>query len=101
MAQPTKVQAVLTARPGREAELEALLRSMLGPSRNEAGNRRYDLWRDPEHAGRFVLDELYVDGAAVVLHRATDHFKHYLSVIGDLAERQAHVVTPVDVAGLD
>lgn len=101
MANPTKIQAVLTARPGKEAELEALLRGLIAPSRSESGNRRYDLWRDPEHAGRFILDELYVDGDAVLSHRATDHFKHYLSIVGDIAERQAYVVTPVDVAGID
>ncbi|NEJ82839.1 antibiotic biosynthesis monooxygenase, partial [Rhizobium leguminosarum] len=39
-----KVYAVLTAKSGKEKELEELLRGMAAPSRTEAGNLRYDLW---------------------------------------------------------
>jgi quinol monooxygenase YgiN len=45
-----------------------------------------------------VLDELYVDNAAVAAHRETLHFKDYLSKIGDLAERNAFVLDPALVA---
>ena len=93
-----KIVAVLTARPGKADELKALLSGMLAPSRAEAGCLRYDLWRDQANAGRFVLDELYVDDAAIAAHRETAHFKRYLAKIGDLAERSALVVDPVDVA---
>jgi quinol monooxygenase YgiN len=92
-----KIVAVLEAKPGREAELESLLRGMLAPSRAEDGNLRYDLWRDPQDANRFILDELYTDDAAITSHRATPHFRHYLSQIGDLAARTALVLHPMDV----
>lgn len=98
MSAQVKVTAVLTARPGKAAELRALLESLIAPSRAEPGNLRYDLWADPADPNRFVLDELYVDGAANTAHRATSHFQHYLSKINDLADRSALTLAPLDVA---
>ncbi|MDR5837301.1 putative quinol monooxygenase [Caballeronia sp. LZ034LL] len=92
-----KVVAILKAKPGREEELAALLHGMTGPSRAEAGNLRYDLWQDVDNAGQFVLDELYLSHDAIASHRSTAHFQHYLSRIGELAERTAVVVKAVDV----
>ncbi|MGA0601197.1 putative quinol monooxygenase [Caulobacter sp. KR2-114] len=93
-----KIVAVLTARPGKAEALRTLLDGMLASSRAEAGNLRYDLWQDQADANRFVLDELYVDAAAVASHRATAHFQAYLSKINDLAERTALVLDPLTVA---
>lgn len=99
MPHPVKIVAVLTALPGQAEALRALLESMLTPSRAEAGNLRYDLWQDQADPARFVLDELYVDQAAVISHRATPHFQDYLTQIGDLAERSAFVLDPAAVGG--
>ncbi len=93
-----KIVAVLTARPGKAEALQALLAGMTGPSRAEAGNLRYDLWRDQADPNRFVLDELYTDNAAIAAHRETPHFKSYLAQVGDLAERMALVLDPAEVA---
>jgi quinol monooxygenase YgiN len=93
-----KITAVLSAKPGKAEDLEALLRGMPGPSRMESGNLRYDLWQDQDAPGRFVLDELYVDDAAVTAHRAAPYFQTYLSRINDLAERVAITAHPLDVA---
>jgi quinol monooxygenase YgiN len=93
-----KVVAILTARPGKVAELRALLDGMVAPSRAEPGNLRYDLWQDQTDPGRFVLDELYVDAEAVTAHRATAHFQNYLSAINALAERAAFTLDPAAVA---
>ncbi|WP_294264733.1 putative quinol monooxygenase [uncultured Sphingomonas sp.] len=98
MPTPVKIVAILTARPGKEAELRALLDTMLAPSRAEPGNRRYDLWTDPATPGRLIVDELYADADAVAAHRASAHYKAYLSQIEALAERQAFVLDPVAVA---
>jgi quinol monooxygenase YgiN len=97
MPHPVKIVAVLTALPGQVQALKALLDGMLAPSRAEAGNLRYDLWQDQADPARFVLDELYVDQAAVTAHRATPHFQDYLSRIGDVAERSAFVLDPLAV----
>jgi quinol monooxygenase YgiN len=95
MTTHVKVVAVLTARSGATDRLRTLLDGMLDSSRAEPGNLRYDLWQDQSEPGRFFLDELYVDGAAVAAHRATAHFQVYLAVINDLAERSAFVLNPV------
>lgn len=97
MSKPVKIVALLTARPDRLEDLRSLLENMIGPSRAEQGNLRYDLWQDQATPQRFVLDELYVDEAAIAAHRLTPHFKHYLSVINELAERTAMVLEPVQV----
>lgn len=93
-----KIIAILTARPGRADALRTLLDDMVAATRAEPGNLRYDLWADPTAPGRFVLDELYDDRAAVEAHRATPHFQHYLAVIGELADRTAWTLEPIDVA---
>ena len=95
MTANVKIVAVLTAREGAVERLRSLLDAMLAPSRAEAGNLRYDLWQDQGEPRRFVLDELYVDAAAVAAHRATPHFQTYLAQIGGLAERSAFVLDPV------
>lgn len=93
-----KIMATLLARAGKDEELEALLFGMAPHCRMEPGNLRWDVWRDQAKADRYVLDELYVDNAAVAAHRATPHFKDYLSKISDLAERNAFVLDPALVA---
>ena len=98
MATSVKVMAMLVARPGKAEALRALLAGMVSPSRAEQGNLQYNLWRDKADLGRFVLDERYLDNAAVAAHRATPHFKNYLSKINDLAERTALVLDPLEVA---
>lgn len=92
-----KIVAVLAAREGRSGELEALLTDLAVASRAETGNLRWDVWRDQADPTRFVLDELYIDNAAVAAHRASPHFVAYLARVGDLAERTAWVVDPVDL----
>jgi quinol monooxygenase YgiN len=98
MTTSVKIIAVLVARSGMAGELRALLDGMVVASRAEPGNLQYDLWRDKADAGRFVLEELYTDDAAVAAHRASPHFKNYLGKINDLAERTAIVLDPLEVA---
>jgi quinol monooxygenase YgiN len=98
MSAEVKIIALLTAKAGCADALAALLHDMLEPSRAEPGNLRYDLWRDQADPARFVLDELYTGEAAIAAHRATPHFQTYLSRIGDLAERQAFLLDPLDIA---
>lgn len=97
MPTPVKIMAILAARPGKAEELRALLFGMAVACRAEPGNLRWDVWRDQADAGRFVLDELYADDAAVAAHRETPHFRNYFARIGDLAERTALVLDPAEV----
>lgn len=94
---PSKITAVLTARPGKAAELQALLVGMAPHCRAEPGNLRWDVWSDQAQAERYVIDELYVDAAAVEAHRATPHYQNYLAKIPELADRTAWVLEAVAV----
>jgi len=98
MTNTRKIVALLNARPGKEDELRSLLLGMAPDCRGEPGCLRWDVWQDPGAPSAFVLDELYTDTAAITAHRETAHFKAYLSRIGDLAERRALVLDPVDVS---
>ena len=98
MSDTIKVIAILTARPGKREDLKALLDGMIAPSREETGNLRYDLWQDRSDFDRFVLDELYVDQAAVSFHRATPYFQNYAAAVSGLAERTALTLGPAAVA---
>jgi quinol monooxygenase YgiN len=98
MATSVKIVAILATKSGRAEELRALLDGMVVASRAEPGNLQYDLWCDHADAGRFVLMELYTDETAVAAHRASPHFKNYLSKINDLAERTAITLDAIDVA---
>ncbi len=80
MTQPTsKITAILTARPGKAVELNRVLVEMAPHCRAEPGNLRWDVWRDPSHQGRYVLDELYRGEAAVEAHRNSPHYQAYLA----------------------
>lgn len=98
MSHSLKVAAVLTAKPGQEEALKELLLTLIGPSRAEEGNLRYDLWQDQANPGQFLLDELYTGQAAIASHRETPHFRNYLAKINDLATRTAFVLDAVQVA---
>jgi quinol monooxygenase YgiN len=69
MATHMKTTALLKARPGKEGELIALLRSLASNSRSEPGNLRWDLWQDQHDETTFIIDELYRDIDSVQAHR--------------------------------
>ena len=98
MANAVKIVAVLVAKPGKAADLKALLDGMVAPCRAEPGNLRWDIWQDQANSDRFVLDELYTDNAAIAAHRETPHFKNYVGKIGDLADRTPYILDAVQVA---
>ena len=98
MPDDVKIIAILTAKPGKAADLRTLLDGMIEPSRAEPGNLRCDLWRAQADSARFVLDELYADSEAVAAPRASPHFRTYLSVINYLAERTGVTLDPASVA---
>jgi quinol monooxygenase YgiN len=99
MTSRIKVVAVFHARVGHEKDLEALLRGMAGPSRNEPGNLHYNLWRNAERPEEFVLEEMYVDADANAAHRASAHFQNYLAHVNEYSDRTVMVLDAVDVRG--
>lgn len=91
-----KITGILTARPGKAADLHALLIGMAPLCRAEPGNLHWDIWRDRTNGERYVLDELYVDAAAVEAHHNTPHYQAYLANIPELADRMAWVLEAVE-----
>jgi quinol monooxygenase YgiN len=92
-----KITAILTAHPGKAADLRALLIGMAPHCRAEPGNLRWDVWRDLAHGERYALDELYLDASAIETHRKTPHYRAYLAKIPELADRTTWVLEAVAV----
>ena len=83
---PVKIVAFLSAKPGCEAAVEKAALLVVAGSRAEPGCLRYDLWREPGHGRRYLIDELYVDRAAIDAHRLTDHYQAFRAAITGLLE---------------
>jgi len=81
-----RVVAILQAKPGKEAELEAVLKAAVVPSRAEAGCREYTLHVDRENTGRFVFVERWIDMAAIQRHRETQHYREMGAAAVDLVQ---------------
>src|SRR5271170_3522271 len=66
-------------KPGLHDQVEAVLRTMVFATREEEGNRRYDLFRSVDAAGArlLFLVEHYVDDTAIAAHRESPHYKQY------------------------
>lgn len=96
---PVKIVAFLTPKPGHEAALRAAVADVVAGSRGEAGNLRYDAWHDPT-GGRILIDELYVDHAAIEAHRNAAHYKAFRGAVGELlaAPPEVTVLDAIDVA---
>jgi quinol monooxygenase YgiN len=78
---------VWTAKPGHEAEVEALLTELQEHTRDEPGCLEYFAHRTEDPAV-FVLYEQFADRAAFDAHRATEHFQRLVEQrgLGLLAE---------------
>lgn len=65
----------IQGRPGKGAEVKQELLSLSAPTRAEAGNLRYDLYRSVDRADRFMRLEVWRDDAALERHKATPHLR--------------------------
>jgi quinol monooxygenase YgiN len=73
------------ARPGKEAELRALLTGMLAPTRQEAGCLNYDLHAAPDDPSRFLIYENWAGKAFHEAHDKTPHVQNLRAHIHELA----------------
>lgn len=64
----------LRAKEGQQLLLEAELRALVGPTRREEGCLRYDLHRGADHAGAFLLHEVWAAREHHTAHTRTPHF---------------------------
>lgn len=77
----TVVTAVFDARPGCEAQLEAVLRELVGKVAGEPGALEYALHRASDAPGRFYFYERYRDQAAIDTHMATPYLRQVLEQV--------------------
>ncbi|MDE1914535.1 MAG: antibiotic biosynthesis monooxygenase [Sphingomonadales bacterium] len=86
------VVAVLVAKPGHEAALEAVLQACVAPSMAEPGCIFYRLNRDSAHAGRFVFLERWADEEAIATHEATSHFQALAAALPEHLDGEALIM---------
>jgi len=67
------VVAYLHAKPGKEADLQKVLEGFVGPTRQEDGCLRYDLFRDLDQSGRFTFIEEWSSREALQMHGQSAH----------------------------
>lgn len=86
---------------GHDVAVRQELETMVGYTRQEPGNLRYDLFTRANDDGRtiFVLIERYQDEAALQAHRSADYFAAYRAAVVPQLERpiEAVLLTDLDV----
>jgi len=80
------VVATIVAKPGKEAETEAVLRALVPPSRQDPGYIGYDLHRDLENPRLFLFYETWESRAALDAHLDTPHLNAFKARVPELVE---------------
>ena len=98
----TYIIATIVPKSEHTADVENALRHMVAMTRQESGNRRYDLFRETREGKGPALHlyEIYDDRAAFDAHIASEHFQAFRAKLGEwLAEPpEIRVVEGIDVA---
>jgi quinol monooxygenase YgiN len=84
-AKTITVVATFQAKPGKEAELQKALISLVAPTRKEAGCLNYDLHVSPEDPGKCLFHENWTSKAALDAHLKNTHIQALLPQINELA----------------
>lgn len=80
------IQALLTAKDGKEEELFQELKKMIGPSLEEDGCKDYILHRSIDDKSVFTFYEAWKDEPALQAHIASPHYESYRQRTEDLIE---------------
>ena len=91
---PLSVVATITAKPEFRAEVLQALRTVVAPSRAEAGCIQYDLHVSRVNADQLVMIERWQDDVTLDRHMATPHFVALGAALNGK-------VTSVDIVRLD
>jgi hypothetical protein len=81
-----KITAIITVKAEHRAELLDVFTALVGESRKEGSNLRYDLHQDLQNPNRLVFFENWKDQAAVDSHNASVHFQNFLKAIDGKTE---------------
>jgi quinol monooxygenase YgiN len=75
------------AKPGKEAELKKALKSLVEPTRKEAGCINYDLHVSPEYPKKFMFHEAWMSKEHFDAHLKGALIKVLLPHLNELCER--------------
>ncbi|MFO1457801.1 MAG: putative quinol monooxygenase [Verrucomicrobiota bacterium] len=81
---PVAVTALFQARAGREEELRSLLKTLVAPTRHEAGCIRYDLHENPDATGAFIFLEAWRSEPDLERHLASVYVQAFRARVPDL-----------------
>ena len=92
------VVAIFQARPGKEADLRAVLLAMLAPTRQEAGCLNYDLHASPDDPAKFLFHENWASQAALDAHFQSSHVQALIPRVDGLCAAAPSITTWVQIA---
>lgn len=81
----------LLARAGEESAVEAELRAVMGPSREEPGCLNFHLFRSMREPRLFFIHSSWVDPAAFQKHAELAHTKRFLERVDPLLDQPREV----------
>jgi quinol monooxygenase YgiN len=84
-AKKITVVATFQARPGKAAELQKALISLVVPTHKEAGCLNYDLHVSPEDPAKFLFHENWTSKAHLDAHLQSTHVQVLLPRLDELA----------------
>lgn len=83
---PLVVIALVKVKPGNEAAFAAAARSILIPTRAEAGNISYDFHQSATDAGEFATFELWDTAEQLDAHMHAQHMQKFFGIVGPMFE---------------
>lgn len=92
------VIAEMKAKPGKEAELERQLLSLIEPTRKEQGCVQYDLHRNTDEVGRFAFYENWTSREMLDRHLQSPHLQAFGRMAPDLLAEPLRVMTYTRIA---
>lgn len=87
----------LKIKPGQESAFLIASRLNQAGARQEAGNRRFDIFRSRSNPSHFLFAEVYDSEDSVIKHRETPHFIKWLETVTPLLEEPRQRVPGNDV----
>jgi quinol monooxygenase YgiN len=95
-----EVVAIIKAKEGKEDVVREAMGSLMGPSRQDKGCLRYDLYEVQSAPGTFVNIETWASQEDINAHLTQPHLGAAFANAGDALDGapQIYMLNPVDVA---
>lgn len=92
--------AALSAKPGKESELEAVLTAIIPKVEAEEGTLQYVLHRSANDPGKFLFYEKYADKAALDFHGSTPYLKELFKCTAELLSEKPTISLYEEIAAI-